>query len=40
VEEVETQKYQQQHQKNPFEFCPPPNNILFVDDVDASQQRG
>jgi hypothetical protein len=21
-------------------FCPPPKNILFVDDVDARQQRG
>jgi hypothetical protein len=21
-------------------FCPPPKNILFVDDVDASEQEG
>jgi hypothetical protein len=24
----------------PLELYPPPKNILFVDDVDASQQRG
>jgi hypothetical protein len=24
----------------PLEFNPPPKNILFVDDVDASQSRG
>jgi hypothetical protein len=23
--------------RGPFESCPPPKNILFVDDVDASQ---
>jgi hypothetical protein len=26
--------------KGLLEFSPPPKNILFVDDVDASQRRG
>jgi hypothetical protein len=24
----------------PLEFCPPPKNILFVDDADARSSRG